>query len=74
MDERAAEKPRQVPSELVLESGASRPALGLEQPFDGGAVLEESGCTTGIARVSRGGGLHASCIGASRLSGNPWRE
>lgn len=74
MDERAAEERRQLPSELVLEPGASGSSLGLEQPFEGGAVLEESGCTTGIARVTRGGGLHAACIGVTRLSANPWRE
>jgi hypothetical protein len=37
-------------------------------------MLEEAGRSTGVARVSRGGDLHAACIGAPRPSGNPWRE
>jgi hypothetical protein len=37
-------------------------------------VLQEAGGSTGLARVSRGGDLHAACIGVARRSGNPWRE
>jgi len=63
-----------VASELVLETRASRSSLGLDEPLDGGAVLQEARCSTGIARVSRGGDLHAACIGVAHRSGNPWRE
>ena len=61
-------------SELLLEAGAGGSTLAADQPFDGGTVLEEAGSSTGISRVSRGGDLHAACIGARRRSGNPWRE
>jgi hypothetical protein len=37
-------------------------------------VLEEAGCSTGIARVSRGGGFHVACIGNWRRFADPWRE
>jgi hypothetical protein len=37
-------------------------------------LLQEAGGSTGLARVSRGGDLHAACIGVARRSGNPWRE
>jgi hypothetical protein len=37
-------------------------------------MLEEAGRSTGIARESGGGDLHAACIGTGRPSGNPWRE
>ncbi len=63
-----------MPAELVLETCASGSTFGLEEPLDGGAVLQEAGRSTGIARVSRGGDLHAACIGVARRSGNPWRE
>ena len=66
-------------SELLLEARASGSAFGPDQALDGSTVLEEAGSSAGItrgsiARGSRGGDLHAACIGASRRSGNPWRE
>ena len=61
-------------SQLFLQARASGSAFGPNQPFDDGAVLEEAGSSAGIARGSRGGDLHAACIGAPRRSGNPWRE
>jgi hypothetical protein len=61
-------------SQLLLEAGAGRSAIGPDQALDGGTVLEEAGSSAGIARGSRGSDLHAACIGASRRSGNPWRE
>ena len=63
-----------MPAELVLEPCAGRPAFGAYEPLDGGAMLEEAGRSTGVARASGGGGLHAACIGSGRRSGNPWRE
>jgi len=63
-----------VAAELVLEARTCGPAFGANEALDGSAVLEEAGCSTGIARVSRGGGLHAACIGAAHRTGNPWRE
>jgi hypothetical protein len=63
-----------VTSELVLEACASGSTVCLDEPLDGGAVFQEAGGSTGIAHVSRGGDLHAACIGATRRSGNPWRE
>jgi hypothetical protein len=74
LHEGAAEEPGEVASELVLEARASRSTLGLDELLDGGAVLQEAGCSTGIARASRGGDLHAASIGLPRGSGNPWRE
>ncbi|HKO21774.1 MAG TPA: hypothetical protein VJX91_03910 [Candidatus Eisenbacteria bacterium] len=61
-------------SELVIEACASVSTVCLDEPLDGGAVLQEAGGSTGIALVPRGGDLHAACIGAARRSGNPWRE
>ena len=61
-------------SQLLLEARASGSAFGPNQPLNGGTVREEAGSSAGIARGSRGGDLHAACIGASRPSGNPWRE
>ena len=61
-------------SELLLEARASGSAFGPDQALDGSTVLEEAGSSAGITRGSRGGDLHAACIGASRRSGNPWRE
>ena len=63
-----------MPAELNVQPCPGSHAFGLHEPLDGGAVLEEAGCSTGIARVSRGGELHAACIGAQGRSGNPWRE
>jgi hypothetical protein len=63
-----------VTSQLVLESCAGGHTLGAHEPLDSGAVFQEAGRSTGITRVSRGGDLHAACIGAERRSGNPWRE
>lgn len=53
-----------MPAELDVQPCAGSHAFGLHEPLDGGAVLEEAGCSTGIARVSRGGEFHATCIGA----------
>jgi hypothetical protein len=61
-------------SQLLLETRASGSAFGSDQALDGGTVLEEAGSSAGIARGSRGGDLHAACIGVLRRSGNPWRE
>ena len=61
-------------AELILQACAGRHAFGPQEPFDCGAVVKEERCSTGIARVSRGGELHAACIGAQGRSGNPWRE
>ena len=61
-------------SQLLLEARACGSAFGPDQLLDGGTVREEAGSSAGIARGSRGGDLHAACIGASRPSGNPWRE
>jgi hypothetical protein len=61
-------------SELVFEACARASTVCLDEPLDRGAVLQEAGGSTGLARVSRGGDLHAACIGAVRRSGNPWRE
>jgi len=63
-----------VTAELVLEPCSRGPALGAHEALYGGTVLEEAGRSTGIARVSRGGDLHAACIGVAHRSGNPWRE
>lgn len=63
-----------MPAELFLEPRASGSTFGLNEPLHGGAVTQEAGRSTGIARVSRGGDLHAACIGVARRSGNPWRE
>src|SRR6185503_7553315 len=48
--------------------------FGADKPLDGGAMLEEARGSTGIARESGGGDLHAVSIGTGRPSGNPWRE
>ncbi len=61
-------------SELFLEARACGSTFGPDQPLDGGAVREEAGSSAGIARGSRGGDLHAACIGASRGSEDPWTE
>lgn len=61
-------------AELVVEACASGSTFGLDEPLHGGTVLQEAGGSTGLARVSRGGDLHAACIGVARRSGNPWRE
>jgi hypothetical protein len=63
-----------VTSELVFEACASSSTICLDEALDGGAVFQEAGGSTGIAHVSRGGDLHAACIGATRRSDNPWRE
>ena len=63
-----------MPAELLFESSSRTAGLGLGQPFERSAVLEESGSATDGARVSRGGGFHVESIGATRRSGNPWRE
>jgi len=55
-------------SQLLLEARASGSAFGPDQALDGGTVLEEAGSSAGIARGSRGGDLHAACIGALRRS------
>jgi hypothetical protein len=74
LHQRPAEESGQVAAELVLEPCASRPTFGADEPLDGGAMLEEAGCSTGISRESGGGDLHAACIGSDRPFGNPWRE
>jgi hypothetical protein len=47
-------------SQLFVQARASGSPFGPDQPFDGGAVLEEAGSSAGIARGSRGGDLHAA--------------
>ena len=74
MHERAAEEPGEVPPELALETGASGDALALHEALDGGAMLENSWCPTGGARVSRGCGFHVACIDPGGGSRDPWRE
>ena len=51
-------------AQLLLRGACGQSRLRPHEPLDGGAVLEEAGCSAGIARVSRGGDLHAACIGA----------
>jgi len=45
-------------AELVLEAGACASGLGLDEALDDRAMLEQSWCPAGTARMSRGCGFH----------------
>src|SRR4029079_19597261 len=74
LHECTAEEAGQIARQLLLEARACGSVFGPDQPLDDGTMREEAGSSAGIARGSRGGDLHAAFIGASRRSGNPWRE
>ena len=69
--ERAAEEPREVSSELELETGVGARGRDGGDPFHGGAVLEKTGRTAGGGPLRRGGGVHGHVIGGTHRGGDP---
>ena len=61
-------------ADLELEACPSVAQVGIGEALEGGAVLQEARCSSGGARVSRGGVLHARVIVLPARARNPWRE